>query len=119
MCDDNHRGETVHEVDVGGVKFVCADTRNGDGVYLGNNTGFQYGVDAGLIGVVPEELVHDSGSPDLGQWFDIDRDFTTIVEVWRTQNGMITISHGEKTLEQINTESDDDEDDDYEGDDDE
>lgn len=51
---DKHNFESgVHDAE--GVKFAVAGTAYGDGTYKGSD-GKEYGVDAGVIGIVPEAL---------------------------------------------------------------
>jgi hypothetical protein len=54
-------------------KVLGFSTKWGDGVYRGSN-GFEYGVDAGLIGLVPWELAKDNFDPDLSTIIEFDRD---------------------------------------------
>lgn len=48
-----------------GLKFAVASTAYGDGEYEGSD-GNYYGVDAGVIGIVPLELVEKKGGLKLG-----------------------------------------------------
>jgi hypothetical protein len=49
-----------------GLKFAVSGTRYGDGEYPGSD-GCIYGVDAGVIGLVPLELVEREGAECLGR----------------------------------------------------
>ena len=58
-----------------GLPIVASSTAYGDGCYTGNN-GVEYGVDAGMIGVVPEEVVNGMGLTDghllgSGSWIEV------------------------------------------------
>ena len=63
------------EFEVEGAKFVVGRTKHGDGTFLGSD-GVIYGVDAGVIGVVPEALWdperHDS-MEDGGRIVDVSK----------------------------------------------
>ena len=52
----NHYEDGCFEVGEGGFQFVVAGTAYGDGTYF-DGQGHEYGVDAGVIGLVPLELV--------------------------------------------------------------
>lgn len=52
----NDWNEGCHRDPESGFSFAVGDTAYGDGEYYGSN-GFYYGVDAGVIGIVPIELV--------------------------------------------------------------
>lgn len=58
--------------EVGGVKILGFRTAFGDGVYFGSD-GFDYGVDAGLIGLVPFDFA-------ISQIGTIDETLHTVVE---------------------------------------
>lgn len=49
----------VHSVPGTGFSFCVNSTKYGDGTYAGSD-GFEYGVDAGVIGIVPLELAEDT-----------------------------------------------------------
>ena len=57
-----------------GVQVLAFSTKYGDGVYLGSD-GRQYGVDSGLIGLVPEAAVDKGATVGgwLGRWIEFDR----------------------------------------------
>lgn len=57
----------IYEVPENGFKFAVAGTAYGDGCYTDNNYR-QYGVDAGVIGLVPKELVDKD--MDGGNFFE-------------------------------------------------
>jgi len=54
-------------------KVLGFSTKWGDGTYLGSD-GFRYGVDAGLIGLVPWELAKDNFDPELSTIIEFDRE---------------------------------------------
>lgn len=86
--------------------IVAFRTMYGDGTYLGT-TGFGYSVDAGLIGLVPYDMVSDEGHEkirryDLMKIFDIQTE-----KSFCEDNGVIKLFG----LEYIDTISDPDEDD--------
>lgn len=54
VCDAFYTGDTSNNADgilTDGTFFVACNTMHGDGVYTGSD-GYDYGVDAGLLGVV-------------------------------------------------------------------
>lgn len=53
---DEHHFEDGKFEDHSGIGFAVGSTAYGDGVYTGTD-GFDYGVDVGVIGIVPLELV--------------------------------------------------------------
>lgn len=62
-----------------GLPVVGLHTAHGDGVYY-DREGREYGVDAGLIGAVPEELIKkmnisDEDLASSGHWVDVDGQF--------------------------------------------
>lgn len=74
-----------------GLPVVGLHTAYGDGVYY-DNEGREYGVDAGLIGAVPEELIKKMNISDedlkgSGHWVDVDGQFTMQQE----SGGMLSI----------------------------
>jgi len=82
--------DVLHEVCDGGpiVEFegipMFADgTAHGDGTYLDNEDN-EYGVDAGLIGAVPVELIDDEDGIELGRIVTFSEPF----EVDRSAEGM-------------------------------
>jgi hypothetical protein len=64
--------------ELNGQKMIAFGTAYGDGLYSDQN-GRMYPVDAGLIGVVPVELIDDdctfSHSPDCGHLIDFPQEF--------------------------------------------
>jgi hypothetical protein len=75
-----------------GRKFGMAYTLYGDGVYL-DNYGNDYGVDAGLIGVIKVSDISERDRPNikLGHVHKFDTEF----QLSRDDLGMITIGHVE------------------------
>ena len=77
-------------ITIDGLECLAYPTQYGDGVYLGSD-GFEYGVDAGLIGLVPLALVKGV-LVHLGKVVEFEREF--VCE--RTEEGRLTfgdISH--------------------------
>lgn len=58
----------------GEVVFVSS-TAYGDGTYY-DNKGKHYHVDAGLIGVIPFNIIDENENGDGGQIIDFEKDFT-------------------------------------------
>lgn len=52
-----------------GKPYFAAHTLNGDGVYHGTNN-FDFGVDAGLLGAIPEALISKTPNPEDGLLVD-------------------------------------------------
>lgn len=87
---DGGDGETLAAT-YNGLPVIGLHTAHGDGVYY-DKEGREYGVDAGLIGAVPEELIKkmDISDEDLkgsGHWVDVDGQFTMRHEL----GGMLSI----------------------------
>jgi len=85
---DNSYGE----LDNGKIKVWAASTAYGDGRYVGSN-GKAFPVDAGLIGIVPQETVDYLGKTDndldyLGLFIEFNESF--IVE---SNNGLFHFGH--------------------------
>ena len=69
-----------------GQPVVGVNTAHGDGAYTGSD-GFEYGVDAGLIGVVPVSVAEDNALWAMRKvTFDSDFDIS-----WDDEEGTITI----------------------------
>lgn len=83
-------------------------TKYGDGVYFGNN-GFEFVVDAGMIGLVPEKLVQRENTA-LGVFVDFDRP----TRCSREEDG--TLIFGDLVIQTGDMDYDDE--DDYDDDDD-
>lgn len=91
-----------------GVRFASLCTMYGDGHYY-DQIGNRYPVDAGLIGCVRVEDIHDTEARlELGAVIEFQHDFEVTSE-----NGLLTFGHIE-----INTgdEEDDDQEDDHDDD---
>jgi hypothetical protein len=95
--------EAVHVITVNdkGKKFsfVQCGTFYGDGCYP-SQTGFEYGVDAGCLAIVPEELIHKDDNHDetLGQLFEIE---SGSISLQTDGKGTFIFSDGEKVIETI------------------
>lgn len=81
---DNPR---VLVAEVGGHTALGVGTAYGDGEYHGSD-GNSYGVDAGLIGVVPEELGKNGSTLYATQLVEFDTDFEC-----RYEDGVIVLGH--------------------------
>jgi hypothetical protein len=88
-----------------GMDFFTDGTAYGDGSYY-DNEGRVYGVDAGLIGIVPFEILSTDG--DGGQIIEFEKDF----RVYSSGDGIFYF--GNITIDTKN--DDEDEDDDWEDD---
>jgi hypothetical protein len=93
-------------VGANGNKCFADGTAFGDGEY-GDNYGHRYGVDAGLIGLVPVSEVEDMNSANrLGHFYVFEQPFTV-----SARNGIFNLGHVI-----IDTLGEDDDDDDFEED---
>ena len=57
-----------------GYKMFSASTAYGDGCYT-DNEGREYGVDAGMLGIVPYEYITEFGDIDCGNIIEFEKDF--------------------------------------------
>jgi len=73
----NHKSVDVTEFQ--GVPMFAAGTAFGDGWFLGSN-GYGYGVDAGMLAVVPIELCVKEEFEDLGTVHNFKQPFEAYVE---------------------------------------
>lgn len=94
--------------EIDGYKGFASGTAYGDGIYV-DNFGKEYGVDAGLLGVVPIELVKRfvdnwEGVKDnikrIANVVDFDKDFYPTEEEGFFQFGHIEIETGEQDEEE-------------------
>lgn len=93
--------EPVGKVTRDGVEYEVLgfSTAYGDGCYRGSD-GFSYGVDAGLIGLVPEALCTDSDFTDsLGTW-------VTFTEPTECTNSGGNMTFGDITINTDDTDED-------------
>lgn len=98
--DDNPAAKTfTGEFEYNGRRCFAWNTAYGDGEYKGSD-GFSYGVDAGLIGILPVEAVDDPEVKDLGNVMTFDSQFTV-----RCIDGVFTFGRL-----MINTREDEDDD---------
>jgi len=93
-----------------GEPFVGYSTYYGDGVYTGTD-GYDYGVDAGLIGVVSMGLVMKINTNDDYTRLGTIVTFTTPFECFSTTDGRIHIGHimidtNPSSDEELDTEED-------------
>ena len=89
-----------------GNQFIVAGTAWGDGEYI-DNYGHLYPVDAGVIGVVPLELVKDS----LFENLDCGYVCTSKEATFEAENGIFKIKLSEGRTIEINTREDEEEED--------
>lgn len=96
-----HYEDGVHEAK--GYKFAVAGTAFGDGEYV-DGQGNVYGVDAGVIGLVPLELIGKLDGLDLGRVF-----FQSGEATFEAEDGVfyITMPDGEIVIINTDEESDD------------
>jgi len=91
VCQLTIRGHDVKDGEFilsNGVRFACYSTYYGDGEYSDNN-GNLYGVDAGLIGCIRLEDIHDVDSDiDSGHVFTFETEFKT-----KEDNDLINFGH--------------------------
>lgn len=88
--------------EVNGVKILGFHTAYGDGTYAGSD-GFDYGVDAGLIGLVPYDFaISQIGTfePELHQVVEFDKDFECSEDNGFMVFGHITIETGYEESEE-------------------
>ena len=94
VCDALSEGDTSDNAEgilTDGTFFVACDTMHGDGVYTGSD-GYDYGVDAGLLGVVSLNSKRLLAEPELKRLGTI-RTFDTPFSVQHNpQSGEITLA---------------------------
>jgi hypothetical protein len=85
------------------LTFIMCGTEYGDGVY-NSQSGFEYGVDCGSLGIIPEELIHKDYNLDdsLGQSFEIESEN---ISLETDGNGTFIFKNGNKVIETIWTGS--------------
>lgn len=98
---DEPDGRRFLLAELDGYPVMAIGTAHGDGEYPGSD-GFSYPVDAGLIGLVPVELVPEGETPFGARTETFDSTFTCTYE---EEGGVIVLGHIE-----IKTDWDDDED---------
>ena len=79
----------------GGFEVYASQTAYGDGVYTDQNSEYEFGVDAGLIGVIPVALVDHFAGRNAAyalNYIEFERDFI-FETVQRENDGLITIGH--------------------------
>lgn len=98
MFATDHRG-VVGRFDIAGSKVIVDNTAYGDGEYPGRN--FNYGVDAGMLGIVPMELV-DGDVEDSGWVYDKPARSVTLET---STDGSFKVIVDGKVLEYVETDS--------------
>ena len=88
------------------LSFLQCGTAYGDGCFP-SQTGFEYGVDAGCLAIIPEELVHEDRDLDetLGNYFEIE---SGSISLQTDGKGEFTFKDGEKVIETIWTGGEED-----------
>jgi len=86
------------------LSFIQCGTAYGDGCFS-SQTGFEYGVDAGCLAIVPEELIHKDYNLDdsLGKMFEIETDNISLLTDGK---GAFHFFDGTKLIETIWTAAD-------------
>ena len=94
------------------LSFIMCGTAYGDGCF-NSQSGFEYGVDCGSLGIIPEELIHKgkhsmddlySGTDsELGQFFEIENDN---ISLQTDGKGTFNFFDGSKLIETIWTAGD-------------
>jgi len=105
VCDQVFKGnnEVGHIITVNyngkDLSFIQCGTLYGDGCYP-SSSGFEYGVDAGCLAIVSEELVDRDSVLDnkLGKYFDIE---SGSISLQTDGNGTFVFRDGEKVIEII------------------
>ena len=87
---DNINHVPVVTFDTGETVYVFS-TCYGDGCYRGSD-GYEYGVDAGIIGLVPEALARREGCWDLGTKIVLDRPTDCVSINGDMDFGVVTIN---------------------------
>jgi len=85
------------------LSFIQCGTAYGDGCF-DSQSGFEYGVDAGCLAIVPEELVDEENNiDDLGKIFEIETDN---ISLKTDGKGTFYFYDGTKLIETIWTAAD-------------
>jgi len=89
------------------LSFIMCGTAYGDGVF-NSQSGFEYSVDCGSLGIVPEELIHKDKleeneiycgtDSELGKMFEIENDN---ISLQTDGKGTFIFSDGDKVIEKI------------------
>jgi hypothetical protein len=107
ICDVILDGGDIYR----GLRFFAAPTAYGDGSYTGSN-GFEYGVDAGLLGAIPLELVTDEAGLELGTVIEVKHGLAVICNEGtfmfapRGELGGVTIDTGDSAEENWDEDED-------------
>ncbi len=99
------------EVTVDEITVIAGGTKYGDGTYSGND-GVNYGVDAGLLGIIPLETVNflDASHQDLirlGTFYYYGDDFTVVIEDGHFDFDKVIIDTTEEYLDETYEYEDD------------
>ncbi len=102
FCDASFNGDPSGRLNEGvvdqqGIRFAYFGTKHGDGGYT-DGKGNGYGVDAGIIGCIPEAFIHDHDEAKrLGHFHQFDSDFDC-----KYDDGTIIFGHVEIETGYIN-----------------
>lgn len=97
-----------------GLDCFADGTKYGDGCYF-SNYGHEFGVDAGLLGIIPKEAV-DSNSTHGGNFIVFVKDFLVWADDGVFHFGDIEINTGDEPKDEDDWSDEEDWDDDEEGD---
>ena len=90
------------------LPYFAAHTANGDGEFRGSN-GFKFGVDAGLLGAIPEALITKQPSPEDGVFIDAPLGLSCSEDGGMFHFGFLSIDTNDQEEEDdFSTEDDDD-----------
>lgn len=99
FCEPFFNNEKGEPFLIRGILVAASSTMYGDGSYT-SNIDFEFGVDAGLIGVIPESLTKiNPNSHLLGVLVDFKEDFTVSYEDGTIYIGHIEIYTNDEHLE--------------------
>lgn len=104
FCEPSFKVDDGEPFLIRGIPLASCSTMYGDGSYK-SNIGFNFPVDAGIIGVIPLDLAVEDDRSDLGVLVDFTQDFTV-----SSNNGTITIGHIEVYTNDQDEDNRDDED---------
>jgi len=99
LCDKHLDSMSTGEIfEHNGQQLWSHGTAYGDGVYSDQN-GTEYGVDAGLLGIVPIALIEDPAGEELGTMLEFPRSVVVSYDNGTFYIGNITIKTGDDDLD--------------------
>ncbi len=99
LCEKHLDAMSTGEIfEFNGHQVWSHSTAYGDGVY-GDQNGAEYGVDAGLLGIVPIALIEDPAGEELGTMIEFQRSVVVSYENGTFYIGHITIKTGNDDLD--------------------